>query len=310
MAISFYKTNNMSESQPFRGVYTALITPMDNEGNVDWDTLGLHVENQVQAGIDGIVPVGTTGESPTLSNYEHLEVIKAVVTRVAGRVKVIAGTGANSTEEALHLTREADLLGADAFLQVAPYYNKPSQEGVFQHFQKIAGCTNKPIVLYSIPGRCGIDIGVDTVARLAAACPNIRCIKEAGGEVERVRQLRRTCPEVTVLSGDDGLIVPFVEEGAQGVISVASNLAPEIIRELTYACLDGNQDKAAALCGQWQALLTDLVFLDGNPVTIKEALFRSGRIPSPAVRLPLVRMTEENQARIEQQLLALNFISA
>ena len=310
MAISIYRTIDMSESQSFRGVYTALITPMDKEGNVDWDTLSLHVENQVQAGVDGLVPVGTTGESPTLSNYEHLEVIKAVVKRVAGRVRVIAGTGANSTEEALHLTREADRLGADAFLQVAPYYNKPSQEGVFQHFQKIAECTNKPIVLYSIPGRCGLDIGVETVARLAAACPNVRCIKEAGGEVERVRQLRRTCPEVTVLSGDDGLIVPFIQAGAQGVISVASNLSPQIIGELTHACLEADKDKADALCEQWQALLTDLVFLEGNPVTIKEALYRSGRIPSPAVRLPLVRMTEENQARIQQQLLALNFISA
>ncbi|MEX0331747.1 MAG: 4-hydroxy-tetrahydrodipicolinate synthase [Puniceicoccaceae bacterium] len=296
----------MSSNQIFRGVFTALVTPMDEAGQIDWQTLGSLVEFQVASGIDGLVPVGTTGESPTLDTDEHIRVIEAVVEAAAGRVPVIAGTGANSTDEALELTRAADMAGADAFLQVAPYYNKPSQEGVFRHFEKIAKSTNKPIVLYSIPGRCGIEIGVETVARLAEACPNVRTIKEAGGEVSRVEQLRQACPEVTVLSGDDGLVPEFVAAGAEGVISVASNLAPKVIKDLTNACLNGDQASADSLFNKWQALLTDLVFLDGNPVTIKEVMFQSGRLPHPTVRLPLVRTAEANQARIGELLQSLN----
>jgi len=292
----------MADGDTFKGTFTALVTPMENEGDLDWDQLNRHVEAQVGAGIDGLVPVGTTGESPTLTTYEHLEVIKAVVKQAAGRVPVIAGTGANSTEEALHLTREAELIGADAFLQVAPYYNKPSQEGIYHHFLKIARCTAKPIVLYSIPGRCGVEIAVETVARLAEACPNIRTIKEAGGDVRRVTELRKACPQVTVLSGDDGLIVPFVKEGAQGVVSVASNLAPTAIKTLTTAVLEGDFAKAESLEAQWRPLLTELVFLDGNPVTIKEVLFAAGLLPSPMVRLPLVRMSVEKRKRIREVL--------
>jgi 4-hydroxy-tetrahydrodipicolinate synthase len=298
----------MSETQSFRGVHTALVTPMRDDGSIDWDSLVAHVEAQVISGVAGIVPTGTTGESPTLNNKEHLEVIGAVVKAAAGRIPVIAGTGSNSTGEALHLTAEADKLGADAFLQVAPYYNKPSQEGLFQHFRKIADSTAKPIILYSIPSRCGVEIATATVARLAKACPNIRAIKEAGGQVEKVRALRAACPEVMVLSGDDGLIIPFAGAGAEGVISVASNLAPEVICNLTGACLSGNMEQAKALSAQWQMLLTELVFLEGNPATIKEALHQCGRIPSPAMRLPLVRMPEESRHRIRRHLQSLNFI--
>jgi 4-hydroxy-tetrahydrodipicolinate synthase len=283
---------------------------MDEAANIDWDTLNAHVEAQVESGVNGLVPVGTTGESPTLSNYEHLEVIKAVVSKAAGRVPVIAGTGANSTEEALYLTREAEQFGVNAFLQVAPYYNKPSQEGLFQHFRKIANCTEKPIMLYSIPGRCGVEIGVETVARLARECPNIRTIKEAGGDVARVTALREACPEVAVLCGDDGLIVPFIEAGARGVVSVASNLAPKVIQSLVTACLEGNQAEAEALASKWEALLTELVFIEGNPVTIKEVLFQTGRIPSAGMRLPLVRMSEANRARVRELLQQLNFITS
>lgn len=281
---------------------------MREDGSIDWASLAALVEAQVASGVAGIVPTGTTGESPTLDHKEHLEVIEAVVEAAAGRVPVIAGTGANSTAEALYLTGEADRLGADAFLQVAPYYNKPSQEGLFQHFRKIADSTNKPIILYSIPGRCGVEIAVETVARLAAACPNIRAIKEAGGQVEKVRALKAACPEVLVLSGDDGLIMPFIGAGAGGVVSVASNLAPEVICGLTEACLAGDSAKADALAAQWELLLTELVFLEGNPVTIKEALFQAGRIPCPALRLPLVRMPEASQHTIRRHLQSLNFL--
>ena len=283
---------------------------MGPDGAIDWETLESLVESQIAGGVDGLVPVGTTGESPTLNPDQHLQVIETVVKVAAGRVPVIAGTGANSTEEALYLTRRADIAGADAFLQVAPYYNKPSQEGVFRHFETIAKSTNKPIVLYSIPGRCGIEIAVDTVARLSEACPNVQTIKEAGGDVARVTALKEVCPQVTILSGDDGLIPEFIEAGAEGVISVASNLAPEILKELTSACLAGQKDTAAELFKKWQPLLTDLVFLDGNPVTIKEVMHIAGKIPSPTVRLPLVRTSETNQTKLRDLLQSINLLNA
>jgi 4-hydroxy-tetrahydrodipicolinate synthase len=300
----------MSTEQIFRGVFTALVTPFDADGAIDWETLGSLVEKQIAGGVDGLVPVGTTGESPTLDNEEHIRVIEAVVEAAAGKVPVIAGTGANSTREALELTRAADIAGADAFLQVAPYYNKPNQEGVFQHFRSIANSTNKPIVLYSIPGRCGIEIAVDTVARLAEACPNIRTIKEAGGDVARVTALQASCPGVTVLSGDDGLVPSFVEAGAKGVISVASNIAPGIVKELTEACLAGDSAKAGELAARWEPLLTDLVFLDGHPVTIKEVMYQAGALPHPTLRLPLVRTSEANRERIGQLLQSINLSDA
>ncbi len=299
----------MAQPREFRGVYTALITPMEAGGAIDWKTLGRLVEDQIAAGIAGLVAVGTTGESATLDN-EHIAVIEAVVRAAAGRVPVIAGTGSNSTAEALWLTRAAEAVGADAFLQVAPYYNKPSQEGLFQHFRKVAESTRKPVVLYSIPSRCGVEIAVATVARLAAACPNIRCIKEAGGDARRVAELRATCPEVTVLCGDDGLVAPFIAAGARGVVSVASNLAPAVIRDLVEACLAGDTARAEQLTARWKPLLTELVFLDGNPVTIKEAMFQARRIPSPAVRLPLARTSAANQARLLETIRSLDLLPA
>jgi len=300
----------MLEKQLFYGVYTALVTPMTEDGSTDWVTLEKHVEAQIASGVDGLVPMGTTGESPTHNAEEHIKVIREVVRIANGRTFVIAGAGANSTREALHLTKMSEEAGADAFLQVAPYYNKPSQEGVFQHLKKIAESTGKPIMLYSIPGRCGIDIAVDTVKRLAEECPNIRTIKEAGGDAGRVRALLQACPELTVLSGDDGLIPAFVEAGAKGVVSVASNFAPEIIKTITTACLEGNTKESADLVEKWKPLLTDLVFMDGNPVTIKEVMYQAGRLPSPRVRLPLVRTGTENQTRIRELLQSINLLSA
>lgn len=299
----------MDEKHLFYGVYTALVTPMQEDGTVDWATLERLVEEQVEAGVQGLVVVGTTGESPTLDTREHLEVIDTVIQLARRRIQVVAGTGSNSTSEALYLTRSADAAGADAFLQVAPYYNKPSQEGLYRHFREIAECTGKPLMLYSIPGRCGIDIAVETVRRLAADCPNIRTIKEAGGDPERVSALLQAVPDLTILCGDDGLIEPFIERGAKGVVSVASNLAPEVIRSLTEACLE-NPAGAHPQIEEWEALLTELVFLEGNPVTIKEALYQSGRIPYPAVRLPLVRASENTREQIHGHLKAFHLLPA
>lgn len=284
------------------GVCTALVTPMLQGGDVDWTTLRSHVESQIAAGVDGLVPVGTTGESPTLDQHEHLQVIEEVVKTADGRVPVIAGTGANSTAEALQLTKEAEKRGADAFLQVAPYYNKPSQEGLYQHFARIAESTARPIMLYSIPGRCGVAIGVETVARLAADFPQVNTIKEAGGDVTRVQELRAASPKVSVVSGDDGLIGPFVAAGAEGVVSVAANFRPDVVVAYTSACREGRRTEAMKLWEKWYPLFTELVFMAGNPVTIKEVLYAAGKIPHAEFRLPLVRMEVDQRARVRTLL--------
>ena len=231
----------------FTGTYTAIVTPFRN-GEVDEAALTRLIQAQVRAGVDGIVPVGTTGESPTLDYDEHIQVIALSVKVAAGRIKVLAGTGGNSTEEAIYLTQEAEQVGADGSLQVAPYYNKPTQEGLFQHFKAIARNTRLPIVLYSIPGRCGIEIGVDTVARLAKACRNIIGIKEAGGNADRVSQLRQALgPKFVILSGDDALTLPFMAVGAQGVISVASNVIPRQVSQMVSGLCQGQDGRGAAI---------------------------------------------------------------
>src|SRR3954471_407808 len=204
----------------FTGTYTAIVTPFRN-GKIDEAALERLIKFQIKGGVDGIVPVGTTGESPTLNYEEHMQVIALSVKLAAGKVKVLAGTGGNSTSEAIYLTQHAEKVGADGSLQVAPYYNKPTQEGLFQHFHAVARATNLPIVLYSIPGRCGIEIAVDTVNRLAHDSVNIVGIKEAGGNPDRVTQLRRAMGiDFKILSGDDALTLPFMALGAHGVISV------------------------------------------------------------------------------------------
>ncbi len=292
----------------FNGVFTALITPFQ-DGAVDYARLESLVECQITAGVDGLVPVGTTGESPTLDTAEHIEVIKAVVKAAAGRVPVIAGTGANSTQEALGLVRDAEAAGADALLQVAPYYNKPSQEGLFAHFSAIADATEKPIVLYSVPGRCGIEISADTVRRLAEKYPHVRTIKEASGAVARVDALRHACGEaLTILCGDDGLTLPFIACGASGIISVASNAAPEIVVQLVRASLAGKMAEARALHCRYHTLFTECVFLEGNPVTIKEVMNLMGQLEHPDLRLPLVRMSAENRERLQVTLSKLGLI--
>ena len=210
----------------FRGTFTALVTPF-RDGGIDVSAFEKLIETQTAAGITGIVAIGTTGESPTLSHAEREQVIRLAVAAANKRCVVIAGTGSNSTQHAITDTKTAEKLGVDGALLVAPYYNKPSQEGLFRHFKAIADATSLPIMLYNIPGRCGVDILPETVARLAKECRNIVSIKEASGSVERVGELRRRLPEsFTILSGDDSLTLPFMAVGAVGVVSVASNLFP------------------------------------------------------------------------------------
>lgn len=286
-----------------RGTYTALVTPF-RDGGIDETAFEHLIEFQIQNEITGIVPVGTTGESPTLDHEEHNHVIELAVKAAKGRVKVIAGTGSNSTKEAVELTQAAEKAGADAALLVAPYYNKPSQEGLFQHFKTIAGATKLPIILYSIPGRCGIEIGVETVRRLAESCPNIVAIKEAGGSVERVSQLVHALPEFDVLSGDDSLTLPFMSVGAVGVISVASNIIPREISHMVRAFEIGKVDEAQRLHRKYYQLMKDL-FIETNPVPIKAALAWAGRM-SAEVRLPLAPLAGENEQKLIATLTHLN----
>ncbi|MFO8026315.1 MAG: 4-hydroxy-tetrahydrodipicolinate synthase, partial [Opitutales bacterium] len=224
-------------SNQFSGVFTALATPM-RAGEVDFSSLGSLVEHQIKGGINGLVSTGTTGESPTLDHKQHIVVVRATVEAAGGKVPVIAGTGSNSTREAVALTQSAEKAGADGFLVVAPYYNKPNQEGLFQHFSAIAEVTEKPIVLYSIPSRCGIEISVDVTARLYEKYPHVCCMKAAEGSCEKVAQYVRTLgPDYAVMSGDDSLTLPFMSVGASGVISVASNLIANPLVRMMRAAL-------------------------------------------------------------------------
>jgi 4-hydroxy-tetrahydrodipicolinate synthase len=287
----------------FAGAHTALVTPFRNDA-FDAASFRNLIHEQVAGGITGIVPVGTTGESPTLDHEEHLAVIEEAVETAARRCQVIAGTGSNSTTEAVQLTVSAEKAGADAALLVAPYYNKPTQEGLFRHFSAIAEAVSIPLVLYSIPGRCGVEISVDTTARLAAAHPNITAIKEAGGSVERVNQLRAALPDhFEILSGDDSLTLPFLSIGAVGVISVASNIVPSQVATMVRHHLSGQPAEALAIHRRLYPLLKNL-FIESNPVPAKFALARLGKM-SPDVRLPLCEMSPANAAILSETLASL-----
>jgi 4-hydroxy-tetrahydrodipicolinate synthase len=286
----------------FTGTYTAIVTPF-KEGKIDEAALQKLIRNQIKANVDGIVPVGTTGESPTLSYEEHIQVISLAVKFAVKGLKVLAGTGGNSTTEAVYLTQKAEEAGADGSLQVAPYYNKPSQEGLFQHFREVANQTKLPIVLYSIPGRCGVEIGVDTVKRLAQECKNIVGIKEAGGNPDRVSQLRAALgASFEIMSGDDALTLPFMSVGAQGVISVASNVIPRQVAQMVKAFDAGNPRAARNLHHQFYPLFKDL-FIETNPVPVKAALAMMGQIEEE-YRLPLVPMSAKNKETLRATMKA------
>jgi 4-hydroxy-tetrahydrodipicolinate synthase len=284
----------------FRGTFTALVTPF-RDGGIDTSAFEKLIEAQIAAGITGVVAVGTTGESPTLSHEEREQVIRLAVAIANKRGQVLAGTGSNATHHAVADTKAAEKLGVDGALLVAPYYNKPSQEGLFRHFKMVADATSLPIMLYNIPGRCGVDIAPDTVARLAKECGNIVSIKEASGSVERVSELRARLPgSFTILSGDDSLTLPFMSVGAVGVVSVASNLFPAEICALVHAYQSGDAKSAENLHRKLFPLFKDL-FIEPNPVPVKTALGWRGAM-SGECRLPLCEMSEANQARLRKSL--------
>jgi 4-hydroxy-tetrahydrodipicolinate synthase len=286
----------------FTGTYTAIVTPFKN-GGIDELALERLIRAQIRGGVDGIVPVGTTGESPTVDYEEHIQIIKLSVKFARGRIKVLAGTGGNSTTEAIYLTEHAEKVGADGSLQVAPYYNKPTQEGLFEHFKEVARKTRLPIVLYSIPGRCGIEIGLETVARLHRTCRNVIGIKEAGGNPDRVSQLRaRLGPRFEIMSGDDSLTLSFMAVGAHGVISVASNIIPNQVVRMVKAFAAGRVKEALALHQKYYPLFKDL-FIESNPVPVKAALAMLGQIEEE-YRLPLVKMGEKNRHQLKSAMKA------
>ena len=268
-----------------------MVTPFAKDGSVDYGKLKELVEAQVAGGVEGICPVGTTGESPTLDHDEHHKVIEKVVDFAAGKVKILAGTGANSTAEAISLTKAAIAMGGcDACLQVTPYYNKPNAEGLYRHFSTVADL-GLPVVLYNVPGRSGRDIPVDVVARLAKH-PNVVAIKEAAGSVERVNAIKSAVPDFTVLSGDDSLALPMISVGAEGLISVASNIIPRETGDMVRAALAGDFAAARAAHMKYYPLFRTL-FIDTNPVMVKEALWLLGRIER-TFRLPLCETTDAN----------------
>lgn len=279
------------------GAYTAIVTPFTREGLVDYERFRDLIEFQIAGGIDGLVPVGTTGESPTLDYREHERVIEFCLETVRRRVKVIAGTGGNSTAEALELTRHAKEAGADATLQVTPYYNKPNSLGLVRHFSAVADL-GLPVVLYNVPGRTGKEIPVEVVVELSRH-PHVVAIKEAGGSVDRVSQIVTRC-DLDVLSGDDPLTLPMMAVGGVGVISVASNVAPRAVADLVHHALAGRWAEARALHQQYYRLFTDL-FIDTNPIPVKTALVMMGRVEE-AFRLPLCEMSEPLKKKLADTL--------
>ncbi len=288
----------------FRGSYTAVVTPM-TDGRPDLEKLGELIERQIAAGTDGIVPVGTTGESATLSHDEHHAVVECTIKKVDGRAKVIAGAGSNSTAEAVSLTQAAEDAGADGALSISPYYNKPTPEGMYRHFMAVAESTKLPVVIYNVPGRTGKEIPVDTVARLAEI-ENIVAIKEAGGSVERASMLVRI-KGIDVISGDDSLTLPMIAVGAVGVISVTSNVVPKEMRDMVHAALEERLAEERELHHRMLPLMNEL-FRENNPMGVKTALKLMGLI-SGEMRAPLCELMPENEKRLEAVLRDMGLVS-
>jgi len=283
----------------FTGAMVALITPFQ-DGEIDFRTLDELIDFQLENGIDAIVPVGTTGESPTLSHPEHKKVIERVIKTVAGKVPVIAGAGSNSTAEAIELTAFSKKVGADATLQVCPYYNKPTQEGFYQHFAAIAEEVDLPIVLYNIPSRCGgTGLTPETIARLAEI-ENIVAIKEATGSLDQASEIASRC-DITIISGDDSLTLPLASVGAKGVISVVANIVPADVKAMTDLILEGDFISARKWHNKLFALSKNLLSLSTNPIPIKAAMSILN-MAAEELRLPLVPMDETKKAALKQAL--------
>ncbi|MBW2578700.1 MAG: 4-hydroxy-tetrahydrodipicolinate synthase [Deltaproteobacteria bacterium] len=290
----------------FEGLSTALITPFRDDA-IDETALRELVERQVAAGVKQLVPCGSTGESATLSHFEHGKVIEIVVSAVRGRVQVLAGTGSNNTREAIELTQHAKTVGADGALLISPYYNKPTQQGIYEHYRAVAEQTQFPLVTYNIPGRTGSNIAPSTLARLSDV-PHIVGVKEACGDIGQIAEVVALCDEeFAILSGDDGLNLPIMAVGGKGAISTASNVAPEAVGELMRACEENDFARARELHFRMLPLF-EALFLETNPIPVKCALELMGLIGSAEVRLPLTPITEANRERLQVSLKELGLL--
>lgn len=291
----------------FTGSLVAIITPFKN-GTIDKKSFKSLIDFHIKNGTQGIVVAGTTGESATLTYEEHEELIALAVEYADKRIPIIAGTGANATHEAIALTKFAEKVGADASLQIVPYYNKPTQEGIYQHFKAIAEETNIPLILYNIPSRTGIDMLPETFARLFADFPNVIGLKEATGNVARVSEIiSLTNPDVLILSGDDALTIPMMAVGAKGVISVANNLVPKDISLMCEYALNGEFDKALEIHNKYWKLFKAM-FVETNPIPVKTAAYMMGLIETDEMRLPLYKMNDKNRKYLEEVLKEYNLI--
>ncbi|AEJ61570.1 Dihydrodipicolinate synthase [Spirochaeta thermophila DSM 6578] len=292
----------------FRGVFTALITPFNKDGSVDYGALRDLVEIQIAGGVNGLVPVGTTGESPTVTHEENVKIVEVVVDQAKGRVPVIAGTGSNCTDEAIQMTKRAKEIGADATLQVAPYYNKPNQEGFYRHFVTIAETCELPVIVYNIPGRTGKNVEPETILRLAGH-PLIAGVKEASGSMAQVMEIIAKRPDgFAVLSGDDNLTLPIVALGGDGVVSVASNLVPGRMSAFVKALLEGRMEEARRR--HYELLpLFKAIFIDTNPIPVKYAMTLLSSLSIQEVyRLPLCPLAEDKKRLVKTVLEDLGII--
>ncbi len=291
----------------FKGAITAIVTPFMQNGDLDLESLRKLVEFQVKSNIEGIVPCGTTGESPSLNEEEHFEVVRIVIDAANGRVPVIAGAGSNSTEHAIEMTKRAAELGADATLHVCPYYNKPTQEGLYRHFSAIAKATDTPIIIYNIQGRTAVNMETTTLAKLAKEYSNIVGVKEASGNVAQMMDVINELPKnFSVVSGDDNLTLPLMALGGHGVISVASNIIPNEMHELCEHALNGDFGKAKQMHYELLPLFKG-IFIETNPIPIKAALAMKGMIEE-AYRLPMCEMKTENKEKLRNILRDLKII--
>lgn len=278
------------------GVYTAIVTPFTAEDQIDWEALERLIARQLEAGIDGIVPCGTTGESPTLTEREQLDLIKFVVQEVSGKAAVFAGTGSNSTRHAVHLSKQAEELGADGCLVVSPYYNKPTQEGLFRHFTEVARQVGIPVMLYNIKGRTGVNVETETLLRIIESTPNVSSVKEASGDMNQIQEVIRMTPDdFVVMSGDDGLTAKVIAAGGDGVVSVASNLIPQSMLKLVKDCCD--KRSVDTVYREKLERLFEALFIETNPIPIKAALAQLGYC-QPRYRLPLCEMRTANAERL------------
>ena len=282
----------------FQGVYTAIVTPFKEDESVDYDALAKLIDFNINNGVSGIVPCGTTGESPTLDNEEHAKVIEFTIKHVNKKVPVIAGTGSNCTREAISMTKHAEELGADAALVVNPYYNKPTQEGLYRHFKAVADSVNIPIVLYNIKGRTGVNVETATLMRLAKDCKNLTAVKEASGDLEQMKDvIAKKSDNFSVLSGDDGVTLDLIKAGGNGVISVAANVIPDRMAKMVKTALDGNIEESEKLDAELQPFF-DVEFIETNPIPIKYMLSLKGMCKE-IYRLPMCELRPESKEEVK-----------